>query len=234
MRNLAIFTFILISIVFSGCTNIIGGMSINNYGQVCVSNGSKVNLHDLIKKVSQNSNSNYEFENEYNSYSTSYVTFKDDRCFSNINDLKSYIDTYTDYTLEINKDRQKNNLMKNEGILLNKVYIKDVFEYLNLVNNTKMKYYDDNLLLNDAIKRIYNINELAKYIDDTTSFKLVTNTLEDGSQFYKLSYKEYASLKKEYGIIFNLEKAKKEVEKLNQETLSIKIEEIISEIRKFN
>ncbi len=234
MKKKSIYLFTLILFLFSGCANVMGGISINTYGQVCVNNGSKINLHDLIKKVSQNSNSNYEFENEYNSYSTSYVTFKDDRCFSNINDLKSYIDTHTEYTLEINKDRQKNNLMKNEGILLNNVYIKDVFEYLNLVNNTKMKYYDDNLLLNNAIKRIYNINELAKYINDTTPFILVSNKLNDESLFYKLAYKEYANLKKEDGVIFNLEKAKKEVDKLNRNDLSIKIEETISEIKKFN
>ena len=61
--------------------------------------------------------------------------------------FNNLIEKYTQISEKLNKDRQKNNLMKNEGILLNNVYIKDVFEYLNLVNNTKMKYYDDNLFL---------------------------------------------------------------------------------------
>lgn len=234
MKKTSLSLLILSSTFFSACTNLVSNMSINNYGQVCVNEGSKINLHDLIKKVSSNSNSNYIFENEYNSYSSSYVNFKDDRCFSNINDLKSYIDTYTNYTLEINKDKQQKNLMKNEGVLLNNVRIKDVFEYLNLVNNTKMKYYDDNILLNNAIKRLYSINDLATYIEDTTPFILISTKLENGNEFYILDYKEYKNIRKEKDVIYNLKKAKEGVEKLNKEDLSIKIEESIKEIEKFN
>lgn len=218
----------------SGCAGISSNMSINDYGQVCVSKNSKLNLHDLIKKVSSNSNSNYIFENEYNTYSTSYVDFNESRCFSNINDLKSYVDTYTNYALEINKDRQKSNLLKNEGILLNNIRIKDVFEYLNLVNNSKIKYYDDNIALKDAIKRIYTINELSKYINETTPFILVSAKLEDGNTFYKLSYKDHKTFNKENDVIFNLQKAKEGVEKLNKEELSIKIDEAIEGVKNFN
>ncbi len=226
---------LIISTIFlTGCSNIISGTSTNEYGQICVSKNSKVNLHDLIKKVSQNSNSNYEFENEYNSYETSYTTFKDDRCFSNINDLKSYIDTYTSYSLEINKDRQENNFVKNEGILLNNVSVKDVFEHLNFVNNTKNKYYDDDIVLKNAIKRIYTINDLSKYIRETTPFVLMSNTLGDGTLFYKLAYKENTNLKKEEDIVLNLEKAKKEIESLGKSDLVKKINETIVEVKKFN
>ena len=52
MKKKSIYLFTLILFLFSGCANVMGGISINTYGQVCVNNGSKINLHDLIKKVS--------------------------------------------------------------------------------------------------------------------------------------------------------------------------------------
>lgn len=221
------------SLTFTACGYYSMGLYKNEYNQICVSENTKVNLHNLVKKVIDNTNNNYKFENHYNSYRDSYITFKDKKCFSNINDLKSYIDLYTSYTLEFNKNKYKNHLVKNEGILLNNVSIKDVFEYFNLINNTEYKYYDDNIFLKNAIKRLYTIEDLANYISQTTPFLLTYINLND-ELIYKLSYKDSINFSRDDEVLNNLNRAREIIKDLNQKKALNKINDVIKEIENFN
>lgn len=223
------------SLIFVGCGSL-NNIAINEVNQVCVKPNVKTNLHDLVSKVSEYSNSNYEYLNAYNDLEFSYLTFKTKECFTSLLNLKTYIDNNTSYILNVNKKAQK----VKKGISLNNTNIMDVINYLNKDSLNKVEYFDENILLKNSNVKIYNIKDLEKYLQRTTPYYLRKVTAEPKNSkgtfvFYTLGYMEdNLDFNKNNRVVSNLERAKKSIISSEDVSLKNKLDEVVENIKNFN
>lgn len=161
-------------------------LSINRSTTMAQNKACFVGEHNLKKVIaSVNTLSLINYKIEANKINNQNINFKNNTCFSEMKELKNYLDKNSDYILNISS------VKKNQGIAIKNIFIEDVIKYLNTDDNTKfISYIDDNVKLKNSNKRISTIGELEEYIRATTPFFLYRVYNGKSKAVYKLVYKE--------------------------------------------
>jgi len=205
MKMVSWFKAIVISIasitLMNGCTLKNKPEIIPASNTFCVSSPTKIS--DLVDVATKTFNEKYVYDG--GECKNKKIFFNQRKCFSSMDDLYKYINSYTDYNFYINTRNIK-------GIEIKDLTVKHAIDYINSRGNPKkIVLLDGDFKLKDKHRfYIKTLDGLEKYIIETSPFYLYRIANTEKKAIYVLRYKYVNKNKNDIeALLLNLKEARK-------------------------